>query len=332
MQAMVLERPARIDDLPLIFSEIPTPTNTETEVLVKVAVCGVCHTDLHIVEGELTPTFLPIIPGHQVVGEIAAIGIRVEGWNIGDRVGIPWLNSTCESCDYCEQGQENLCQKACFTGLHVNGGFAEYIVAKPDYLVRLPVNINDQQAALLLCAGIIGYRSVRIAGVKPGDTVALAGFGTSAHLVIQLLNHWKCKSFVFTRSTTHKEHARRLGAEWIGEIGQDAPTLADCAISFTPDCALVPTLLKQIKPGGTVAINAIHASDIPGFSYELLYGERKISSVTNATRKDAHEFMLLAQETGIRSDVSKYQLVDANRALSDLKYSRIRGGAILCIS
>jgi propanol-preferring alcohol dehydrogenase len=329
MRAMVVESQGPMEDHPLKIRDMKRPEPGDGEVLIKVTVCGVCHTDLHVAEGDLKPAFLPIIPGHQIVGLIEAIGNGVKKKKVGERVGVPWLHSTCGKCEYCLRGQENLCSTAKFTGLDVNGGFAQFAVAREDFLADIPEQMTDIQAAPMLCAGIIGYRSVKVAGVKNGNVVALAGFGASAHIVIQLLRKWDCDVFVFSRSKAHRNLARKLGAAWAGELSEDAPTLVDNAISFAPAGNLIPELLKKVKPGGCLAVNAVHASDIPGFPFSRLYGERILTTVTNATRKDAIEFMQLAEQMGIVAKVSEYALEDANRALLDIKHSRIEGEAVM---
>jgi propanol-preferring alcohol dehydrogenase len=331
MRAMAVERQGAVEDHPLAMKEMERPEPGEGEVLIKVSVCGVCHTDLHVAEGDLKPHFLPLIPGHQIVGSIETIGGGVNKRKVGERVGIPWLHSTCGKCEYCLRGQENLCNAAKFTGLDVDGGFTEFVIARADFLVDLPKQMTDMQAAPMLCAGIIGYRAVKVAGVKKGDIVALAGFGASAHIVIQLLRKWNCDVFVFSRSEAHRSLARKLGAAWTGDPGGETPSQADHAISFAPSGGLIPDLLRKIKPGGCLVVNAVHASDIPAFPYSWLYGERKLTTVANATRKDGMEFMQLAEQTGIVANVSEYALEDVNRALLDIKHSRIDGEAVLRI-
>ena len=297
----------------------------------RVRACGVCHTDLHTVEGELVPPVYPIIPGHQVVGTIERIGKDVAGWTTGQRVGLPWLYNACGKCEYCLSGQENLCPNARFTGLHVNGGYAQYCLADPAFLLSLPAAISDLQAAPLLCAGIIGYRSLRLAGAFPGCRIGLFGFGASAHIAIQVARFWNCEVAVFTRSSQHQRHALELGAAWAGPVESRISQPLDCAVSFAPDGKLVPKILEKIRPGGALAINAVYLSNIPSFPYRLLYGERTLRSVSNATRQDGVEFLKLAAEIPVRSTVTVYPLEQANRALDDLKHSRFNGQAVLQI-
>ncbi len=335
MKALRLRVPAPVDHNPLENEKVANPRPRPGQVRIKVSVCGVCHTDLHMVEGEIHPPSLPITPGHQVVGVVDAIG-KLEGEakkiKVGQRVGVPWLHSACGNCEFCRRGQENLCPQARFTGFHVNGGYAETMLADARYVLPLPNELSDEQAAPLLCAGIVGYRSLKKADVQPGEKVGLFGFGASAHLVIQILRYWDCKVSVFTREFSHQDHARELGAAWAGTAGQSPGYLLDRAVIFAPAGGLVVRGLEQIRPGGTVAINAIHTSDIPSFPYEKIYGERTLRSVANATYQDGQEFIALAVTAGIKSTVNLYPLDQANRALQDLKASRFNGEAVLQIS
>ncbi len=332
MNAYRLFTPKEIEEKPLQLVDMSIPEPGAGQVLVKVKVCGVCRTDLHTVEGEIHPLHLPITPGHQVVGIIEKMGNGAnmsKGVGIGSRVGIPWLYSTCGQCDFCERGQENLCSKARFTGFHVDGGYADYILADPRYLLPIPAAISDQQAAPLLCAGIVGYRALKKADIQPGEHVGLFGFGASAHLCIQVLHSWGCDVSVFTRSLGHQDHARDLGAVWAGVAGQNPGKWLDRAVIFAPAGALAVRALKLVRPGGTVAINAIHMSDIPSFPYQRIYGERTLRSVANATYDDGVEFLKLAEKIKIRSTLSAYPLSAANQALADIKHSRINGEAVL---
>lgn len=331
MKAMQLFSPKPVEAAPLTAVDLPIPEPEEDQVLIRVLACGVCHTDLHTVEGELVPPAYPITPGHQVVGSVEKAGSAVTGWKTGQRVGLPWLGSACGSCEYCLVGQENLCPQARFTGLHFNGGYAQYCLAQPAFLLPLPEEISDLQVAPLLCAGIIGYRSLRLAGAVPGCRIGLFGFGASAHLAIQVARFWNCEVFVFTRSPRHRQHAADLGATWSGSAEQSPPHPLDCAVSFAPAGDLVPLILEKIRPGGTLAINAVHLTDIPALPYRLLYGERVLRSVANATRQDGHEFLKLAAEIPIHADVVPYPLDEANLALLDLKNSRFNGEAVLTI-
>jgi propanol-preferring alcohol dehydrogenase len=314
------------------MEDIPQPVPGNHEVLLQVLACGVCHTDLHIAEGDLVAPKFPVIPGHQVVGRVIKAGEDVPDGTIGQRVGVYWLHSACEKCEFCQRGLENLCSSAQFTGFHVPGGFAEYILADARFIVPIPQSITDEQAAPLLCAGTIGYRSLKKSDLEPGERLGLFGFGASAHLVLQVARHWNCEVFVFTRSQAHQQHALEMGAAWAGTADQVLCRLLDRAILFAPAGDLVPAALKAVRPAGTVAINAVHLSPIPEMPYELIYGERTLRSVANVTRKDASEFMSLAQEIGIYSTVQVYDLADANRALTDLKYSRFNGEAVLKVA
>ncbi len=342
MIAYRLSVPAPIETNPLGLEDLPLPQPGPGQVRIKISMCGVCHTDLHIAEGEIHPPHLPLTPGHQVVGTVDAFPLHqtthhlkpLERGNLhlGQRVGVPWLYSTCGICEYCMRGKENLCPKARFTGFHVDGGFAEYMLANARDVLPIPAGLTDEQAAPLLCAGIVGYRSLRRAEILPGEHVGLFGFGASGHLCIQVLDYWGCRVSVFTRAISHQQHARKLGAAWAGSAGQDPAELLDRAVIFAPSGALVVRALECVKPGGTVAINAIHMSDIPEFPYEKIYDERSVRSVANATYTDGEEFLALAMTAGIQSTVNLYSLNDANRALQDMKASRINGEAVLKIS
>ena len=321
-----------LENNPLIRQELPLPQPGPGQVLLRVLVCGVCHTDLHTLEGDIHPPFLPITPGHQVVGVVEKLGAGIESPKVGVRVGVPWLHSTDQTCDYCLRGEENLCPNACFTGFHVDGGYAEYMLAQAGFVLPLPPKINAEQAAPLLCAGIVGFRSLRKAELKPGERLGLAGFGASAHISLQVARYWGCSVYVFTRSAQHRRHALELGAEWAGSTDQTPPHLLDRAILFAPDGRLVPTLLERIRPGGTLAINAIHTSPIPEMPYSLIYGERTLLSVANATRRDGIEFLELAAKIPIHATTRLYPLDQANQALMDLKFSRLNGEAVLKIS
>jgi propanol-preferring alcohol dehydrogenase len=263
------------------------------------------------------------------VGVIEAVGPDVEGFTLGDRVGVPWLGYACGECSFCLRGEENLCPQARFTGFHTDGGFAERVVAEAAFVLRLPAELEDVTAAPLLCAGIIGYRSLQKAGVEPGDVVALVGFGASAHLALQVARHWRCPVYVVTRSESHRELAAALGASWVGGADEAPPGPIDRAVLFAPNGDLVPTVLGWLRPGGTVALNAIHMTPIPSLPYPLLYGERTIRSVANATRRDGVRFLRLASEIGLRPTVRTYPLERANHALEDLKHSRFEGAAVL---
>jgi alcohol dehydrogenase, propanol-preferring len=332
MRAFRILHQAILEDNPLIQQELPVPEPGPGQVLLRVLMCGVCHTDLHTLEGDIHPASLPLTPGHQVVGVVEKLGPGVKRPSIGERVGVPWLHSTDRTCAYCLRGEENLCPNARFTGFHVDGGFAEYMLAQADFVLPLPPKIGAEQAAPLLCAGIVGYRSLKRAELKPGERLGLAGFGASAHLSLQVARYWDCPVYVFTRSAQHRRHALELGAEWAGSIDQTPPHLLDRIILFAPDGGLVPLLLERIRPGGTLAINAIHTSPIPEMPYGLIYGERTLRSVANATRQDGVEFLDLAAKIPIHATTRLYPLEQVNQALADLKFSRLNGEAVLKIS
>jgi propanol-preferring alcohol dehydrogenase len=331
MRAMRLKEHAPIEDQPLRLETISSPDPGPHDILVKVIVCGICHTDLHTVEGDITPPRLPISPGHQVVGQVAAVGKSVKGWQEGDRIGIPWLFSADGSCEFCQRGQENLCSNAEFTGFDRDGGYAEFLLADPRYALKIPAGIADVDAAPLLCAGIIGYRALKLADLQKGERVGLVGFGASAHLAIQVALHWDCEVYVFTRSEGHRRLARELGAHWAGGSQDQQPELLDRGVIFAPAGHLVPEILAKLRPAGTLAINAIYMSPIPEMPYERIYQERTLRSVTNLTRQDGLEFLKLAEEIPIRAETETYPLEDANRALLDLKNSEIDGAGVLQI-
>lgn len=329
MNAMHLLHPAEIDQNPLQWQAAPVPIPGPRQIRLSVNVCGVCRTDLHTVEGDLVLPNLPLIPGHQVVGKVDAMGGEAKRFNIGQRVGVGWLNSTCGACDFCLSGQENLCLEAKFTGLDVNGGYGEYIVVDEQFAYELPPALSDEKAGPLLCAGIIGYRSLRLSGIQPGEKLGLYGFGASAHLAIQVASHWGCEVYVFSRSANHQRHALELGAKWVGQAQDNPPVPLDAAITFAPAGWIVPLALRNLRPGGTLAINAIHMSPIPQFSYDKIYGERVLRSVANFTRQDAEEFLELAAAIPIQTSVAQFPIGDANHVLQLLKRSEINGAAVL---
>jgi len=329
MKACLLRAPAPVEKNPLDFTDAPNPTPRKGEVLVRVAFCGVCRTDLHVVEGELPPRKSPVIPGHQVVGVIEALGPGAHRFPIGSRVGIPWLHSTDQTCEYCRAGMENLCDHPTFTGYTVDGGYAEYAEAPEEFVYSIPEEFSDEQAAPLLCAGIIGFRSLRLTGIKPGGRLAFYGFGAAAHVAIQVARHWGVEVFAATRGAKHQKLALQLGAAWADEATAAPPANLDAAIIFAPAGELVPTALKSLKKGGVLVLGGIHMSPIPSFEYNLLYQERVIRSVANNTRQDGEDFLRIAAEIPIHSQVSMFPLREANRALNDLKSDRINGAAVL---
>ncbi len=333
---MLLERSQPAEESPLHLAEIPTPTPAPGEVRVRVRCCAVCHTDLHIVEGELPLPKLPVIPGHQIVGVIDAVGKEVHKLKEGDRVGVPWLYHTCGQCDYCRRGFENLCDFGQFTGYHANGGYAEAMLVSESYTHLLPAIFSDENAAPLLCAGIIGYRSYHLSGAHRGLRLGLYGFGASAHLVLQLARHEGCEVYVFTRTPAHRELAKKLGAAWVGDAQDTPPAELDSAIIFAPAGSLVPQALRVLRKGGILALAGITMSPIPQLDYSLLYHERIIRSVANSTRKDCREFLDLAAQmtTGkipLHSEIQLFDLDQANQALQALKKSQIKAAAVLRI-
>jgi len=329
MRAVVLHKPGPIETNPLFLEEVTLPVPHPRELRVQIRCCAICHTDLHIVEGDLALPRAPVIPGHQIVGFVEALGPGVRLFKEGDRVGIPWLHSTNGTCYYCRHGAENLCDNAQFTGYHVDGGYAEFAVVGEDFAYRIPDIFSDEHAAPLLCAGIVGYRSYRISGARPGDRLGLYGFGASAHLILQLARHQGCEVYVFTRADTHRELATRLGAVWAGRAEDKPPAPLDCAIIFAPAGSLVPLALGSLRKGGTLALAGITMSPIPEIDYSLLYQERAIRSVANSTRQDCREFLDLASQAALRTEIELFDLPQANQALQALKKSEIRGAGVL---
>jgi alcohol dehydrogenase, propanol-preferring len=329
MKACLLHSPAPVEKNPLEYTVAPDPAPQKGEVLVRVKFCGVCRTDLHVVEGELPPRKSPVIPGHQVVGNIEKLGEGAHRFPLGARVGIPWLHSTDQTCEYCRAGMENLCDHPTFTGYTVDGGYAQYAVAPEDFVYSLPKNFTDEQAAPLLCAGIIGFRSLRLSGIKPGGRLAFYGFGAAAHVAIQVARHWGVEVFAATRGAKHQQLALQLGAVWAGGDSAEIPARLDAAIIFAPAGELVPAALKSLKKGGVLVLGGIHMSPIPSLDYDWLYQERVIRSVANNTRQDGEDFLRIAVEIPIHSQVNLFPLSEANRALNDLKSDRINGAAVL---
>jgi propanol-preferring alcohol dehydrogenase len=327
MRAMVLEeQPGE-----LVQRELPDPVPGDRQVLLEVAACGVCRTDLHIVDGELSEPKLPLVPGHQIVGRVIGAGPRATRFAQGERVGVPWLGWTDGTCRYCRSGRENLCEQARFTGYDLDGGYAERAVADERFCFPLQGEISDEHLAPLLCAGLIGYRSLRLAG--RGERLGLYGFGSSAHLICQVAVAQGWRVFALTREGDSETQAlaRELGAEWAGAVGDPAASDLDAAIVFAPVGALVPAALRALAPGGTVVCAGIHMSDIPSFPYEILWQERTVRSVANLTRLDGEEFLPLAQSLPVRTEIQAYRLADANRALDDIRHGRVRGSAVLAI-
>jgi propanol-preferring alcohol dehydrogenase len=332
MKACFLRTPAKVEKNPLEYSEFPDPSPGPGEVLVRVKVCGVCRTDLHVIEGELPPKKSPVIPGHQVVGAIEKLGMGAKRFALGTRVGVAWLHKTDGTCEYCRRGEENLCDEPLFTGYSVNGGYAEYIVAPEAFIYALPNGFPDEQAAPLLCAGIIGYRCLKLAGVVRGEKLGFYGFGSAAHVAIQVARHWGVDVYAATRDVKHQKLAMELGAKWASGTLDTPPVKLDAAIVFAPAGEIVPAALQVLRKGGKLILGGIHMSPIPTFAYDLLYQERMIRSVANNTRRDGEEFLSLAAEVPIRTKVQVYPLAEANRALNALKNDAISGAAVLRVS
>ena len=327
MKAMVLNKIGR----PLEIAERDIPEPGPNQVLVKVSACGVCRTDLHVVDGELPNVPLPIVPGHEIVGTVAKTGSNVQGYMNGQRVGIPWLGHTCGACSYCLSGQENLCDDPGFTGYTLDGGYADYVLADARYCFLIPGCYSDTEAAPLLCAGLIGYRCLRAAG--EGKTLGIYGFGAAAHIAAQVANYQGRTVYAFTRpgDGPAQDFARQCGVDWAGGSDENPPGLLDAAIIFAPVGSLVPTALRAVRKGGTVVCGGIHMSDIPAFPYDILWGERIVKSVANLTRQDAIEFLELAPKVPVKTHVELFRLSQANEALESLRSGRLTGAAVLTV-
>jgi propanol-preferring alcohol dehydrogenase len=332
MKAMILRQYGPIEKNPLEPAEIPVPQPGPEDILIKVKACGVCHTDLHTVEGELPEAKLPVIPGHQVVGIAERLGQGTRRFKKGERIGAAWLHFACGRCAFCRGGQENLCENGRFTGFHVNGGYAEYMTIPDKFAYAIPEIFSDEEASPLLCAGIIGYRALRLSNIKPGGCLGLYGFGASAHVAIQVAVHWGCRVYVFSRSKEHQDLARGLGAAWTGSAKEVSPTKTDSAIIFAPAGPLVLDALLNTEKGGTVALAGIYMTPIPDMDYQkYLYHERTLRSVANATRQDGEDLLKIAAEIQIRTTTRIFPLAEANQVLRLLKEGRISGAAVLKI-
>ena len=326
----MLRGPADVETLPLSLEQIPDPEPRADELTVEISVCGVCRTDLHVVEGELPPVADRIVPGHQVVGRVVAAGRDVRRFREGDRVGVAWLHRSCASCSYCREGRENLCRAPTFTGWHVDGGYAERVRVPAEFAYPLPELFSDAEAAPLLCAGIIGFRALRRSAIQPGGRLGLYGFGSSAHIVLQVARHWGCAVYVATRGSRARDLAVRLGAAWAGEAAASPPEPLDAAILFAPVGELVPVALRALRPGGTLACAGIYMTDVPVLHYATeLFEERVLTSVTANTRRDGQEFLEIAAEIPIRPETVEFPLEEANEALLQLKRGAFSGSAIL---
>ena len=333
MKAMALTEPGPVDGSPLELCEVPTPEPGSGEALIRVEVCGVCRTDLHVVEGELEPRLPHVIPGHEVVGRVEKLGSKAVGLRIGERVGVAWLNHTCGVCPYCTRGDENLCDTPTFTGWSANGGYAEYVVAPADYVYPIPKGVDSREAAPFLCAGIIGYRALRRSEIGPGERLGLYGFGASAHIVIQIARHWGCEVYVVSRGEKHQELARRMGAHWVGPAGSHPPAKLQSAIIFAPAGEIVPAALEDLDKGGTLALAGIYMTPVPELDYQRhLFLERSLRSVTANTREDGRALMRLAVEVPLHTKTQEFPLEEANEALQALKQNRIQGAAVLRVS
>jgi alcohol dehydrogenase, propanol-preferring len=329
MKAWVLPKPGPVESNPLELREVSVPEPGEREVLVRVKACALCRTDLHVVEGELPPKKANVIPGHQIVGVVERLGAGAAKYSIGARVGIAWLHKTDGTCTYCRSGRENLCDFPEFTGYTVDGGYAQYASAPEDFVYPIPHGFADLQAAPLLCAGIIGFRCLRVSGVGRDGNLGIYGFGAAGHVCIQVARHWGARVFVCTREEKHRRLALELGAAWAGETMEDPPEKLDASIIFAPAGELVPPALQALKKGGTLVLGGIHMSPIPSVPYPLIYQERSIKSVANNTRQDGHDFMRLAAEIPIHTETQVFPFAEANHALNALKHDGIRGAGVL---
>ena len=328
---MQLTAPRPVVGRPLRLAAIEALRPGPGELLIRVSACAVCRTDLQLVEGDLRPRRLPIVPGHQIIGRVEALGPGVSSWEEGERAGVAWLASTCGTCRFCRDNRENLCESGRFTGWDCDGGFATYLRARADFALRIPASFDDVAAAPLLCGGVIGYRSLMLSGIRPGGRLGLFGFGASAMIAIQLAVFWGCRVFVFTRSERERMRARELGAEWVGGYDEPVPERLDAAVTFAPVGKVVVAALEALDRGGTVAINAIHLDGIPAFSYDSLWWERSVRSVASFTREDAKDFLELAGRIPIQTRPDVYSLADANHALERVKTGRVSGAAVLKI-
>jgi propanol-preferring alcohol dehydrogenase len=332
MKAMAVHRPAPVETDPLIAVELPALEPGPGEILIRISTCGVCRTDLHVAEGDLPPRRPSVIPGHEVVGVVDRRGLGCTRFRPGDRVGIAWLRETCGTCVYCERGRENLCANARFTGYDHDGGYAEAAVVREDFAYPIPASVTDEEAAPLLCAGIVGFRAIKRAEIQPGSTVGLYGFGGSAHIAIQVLRHWGCRVLVMSRGGKHRELAESLGADWVGNAEERPPSPLDAAILFAPAGKLVLSALEALDRGGILAVAGIYLSPIPQLDYERhLFYEKELRSVTANTRADGEEFIKIAGEIPIRTHTVPFGLAEANVALRMLKHDELKGAAVLRI-
>ncbi|MEO0128857.1 MAG: zinc-dependent alcohol dehydrogenase family protein [candidate division WOR-3 bacterium] len=331
MKAMVLEKQNLIESRPLVLKKLPVPEPKDNEIRLKINVCGVCRTDLHIVEGELPAHKMPVIIGHQIVGRVDKLGKDAKKYKLGDRVGIPWLYKTCGKCKYCKSERENLCDNPKFTGYDADGGFAEYVIIEEDFAYPLPENYNDKEVAPLLCAGVIGYQAFKATGLKNSGKLGLFGFGSSAHILLQVCNHLGIETYVVSRTEKELKLAERLGARWTGRIDDEMGILLDAVIVFAPSGELLVKALKKIDKGGIVVSAGIYTTPLPGFDYSHIYPEKTLTSVAHTSRKNVREFLNLAGKFKIRTEINEYKLEDANQALLNIKYSKVSGSSVLII-
>lgn len=331
MKAIVLEKQQYLEENPLRLKDVPIPEPRDDEMRIKINVCGVCRTDLHIVEGELPAHKMPVIIGHQIVGRVDKLGKRVSKWKIGDRVGVPWLYKTCGKCKYCKSGKENLCDNAMFTGYDANGGFAQYTVISQDFAYQLPENYSDTEVAPLLCAGVIGYQAFQATDLKDEGRLGLFGFGSSAHIIIQVAVHLGLEVYVVSRTQKELDLARKLGAKWVGQIGDDMGVLLDAGIVFAPSGELLVQSLKKLDKGGRIVSAGIYTTPLPGFDYSLIYPEKCLTSIAHTTRQNVSSFLNIAAKFKIKTQINEYKLEEAQNALLNIKNSKISGSTILII-
>ncbi len=331
MKALVLEKQGLLENHPLRLKDLPIPEPKGSKIRLKINVCGVCRTDLHIVEGELPAHKMPVIPGHQIVGYVDQIGKDAKKYKLGDRLGVPWLYKTCGKCKYCKSDRENLCDNPMFTGYDADGGFAEYVIVEEEFAYPLPENYSDKEVAPLLCAGVIGYQAFKATGLKNSGRLGLFGFGSSAHILLQVCNYLGIETYVVSRTEKELKLAEKLGAKWTGKIDDDIGTLLDAVIVFAPSGELLVKALKKIDKGGIVVSAGIYTTPLPGFDYSHIYPEKILTSVAHTTRKNVREFLNLAGQFKIKTEINEYQLEDANKALMNIKHSRVSGSSILIV-
>ncbi len=331
MKAMLLEKQDALENKPLVLRDIPTPEPAEGEIRIKVHVCGACRTDLHIVEGELPAHRMPVVPGHQIVGMVDKVGTSVSRWKPGERAGVPWLYRTCGACRFCTSGRENLCDTPRFTGYDADGGFAEYMVVDEEFAYRIPDNYTDLKAAPLLCAGVIGYQAFRATGLEGSGKLGLFGFGSSAHIIIQVAVHLGFEVYVVSRTQKELELARNLGAVWTGHIDDDMGAKLDAGIVFAPSGELLVKALAKLDKGGRIVSAGIYTTPLPGFEYSYIYPEKCLTSIAHTTRENVRAFLDVASRCSIGTEINEYRLEDANQALLNIKHSRVSGSTVLVI-